>query len=50
MAHARVCVCLSAGYFTFWIILAMIWGILATFVCIVLPLWEAKDDIWMIIW
>ncbi len=37
-----------AGYFTFWIVLAITWGLIASFICIVLPLWEAKDDLWMI--
>ncbi|KAG2435987.1 hypothetical protein HYH02_011700 [Chlamydomonas schloesseri] len=35
----------SEGYFTFWIIIAMIWGIVASVVCIVLPVWEASDVI-----
>jgi urea-proton symporter len=31
------------GYWTFWVILAIIWGLLASVVCIGLPLWEARD-------
>ncbi|GIL54634.1 hypothetical protein Vafri_10364 [Volvox africanus] len=35
----------NQGYFTFWVILAMIWGIVASVVCIVLPIVEASDVI-----
>ncbi|KAG2494461.1 hypothetical protein HYH03_007513 [Edaphochlamys debaryana] len=35
----------NQGYFTFWIIIAMIWGIVASCICIVLPIWEAQDII-----
>ncbi|KAG2450802.1 hypothetical protein HYH02_004639 [Chlamydomonas schloesseri] len=38
----------SEGYFTFWVIIAMIWGIVASVVCIVLPIWEAKSMILMV--
>ncbi|KAG2496328.1 hypothetical protein HYH03_005559 [Edaphochlamys debaryana] len=33
----------SQGYFTWWIILAMIWGIVASVICILLPIVEAWD-------
>jgi len=39
----------SQGYFTFWIIIAMIWGIVASVVCIVLPIYEAMDVIMNVI-
>ncbi len=39
----------SEGYFTFWVIIAMIWGIVASVVCIVLPIFEAKDMIVMVL-
>ncbi len=35
----------SESYFTFWVILAMLWGIVAAAVCIVLPVIEASDVI-----
>jgi urea-proton symporter len=35
----------SKGYFTFWVILSIIWGLLATIVGIVLPFWESRDAI-----
>lgn len=35
----------SEGYFTFWVIIAMIWGISAAIVIVVLPLYEAKDQL-----
>jgi len=39
----------SQGYFTFWVIIALIWGISAAIVIIVLPLYEAKDQLTRII-
>ncbi|PNW79617.1 hypothetical protein CHLRE_08g360250v5 [Chlamydomonas reinhardtii] len=33
----------SQGYFTFWVMIAMIWGIVASAVCIMLPVIEASD-------
>ncbi len=33
-------------YFTMWIVIAIVWGLLASACCIVLPIWEAKDEIW----
>ncbi|GLC42950.1 hypothetical protein PLESTB_000288600 [Pleodorina starrii] len=33
----------SEGYFTFWVMLAMVWGIVASAVCIMLPVIEASD-------
>lgn len=35
----------SKGYFTFWTIIAMIWGILASAAMIFLPIVESKDGI-----
>lgn len=31
-----------AGYFTFWVILSLIWGLVATVIATLLPLWEAR--------
>ena len=31
------------GYFTFWVVIAFIWGISATAAMVILPVWEAKD-------
>ncbi|CAK0737642.1 hypothetical protein CVIRNUC_000946 [Coccomyxa viridis] len=33
----------SRGYFTFWVILSMIWGLVAGAIAIFLPLYEAKE-------
>ncbi|MEW5305220.1 MAG: hypothetical protein WDW36_007776 [Sanguina aurantia] len=33
----------SQGYFTFWVIVAIIWGVVASAICILLPLWEARS-------
>ncbi|KAL6756843.1 hypothetical protein V8C86DRAFT_1810197 [Haematococcus lacustris] len=33
----------SRGYWTFWVILAIVWGMAATLVCFLLPLWQARD-------
>ncbi|PNH09887.1 Urea-proton symporter DUR3 [Tetrabaena socialis] len=33
----------SQGYFTFWVMIAIVWGIVASAVCIVLPIIEATD-------
>jgi SSS family transporter len=35
----------SKSYFTFWVILSIIWALLATVVGIVLPFWESKEAI-----
>ncbi|GLI71221.1 hypothetical protein VaNZ11_016286 [Volvox africanus] len=35
----------NQSYFTFWVVLAMIWGIVASVICIVLPIVEASDVI-----
>merc|ERR1711990_1195253 len=37
------CGVLSEGYFTFWVIIALAWGLLATVVIIVLPLYESRE-------
>ena len=31
------------GYFTFWVILSLIWGLIATVVATLLPIWESRD-------
>ncbi|KAK9819508.1 hypothetical protein WJX74_001443 [Apatococcus lobatus] len=36
----------SKGYFTFWVILSIIWGLCATVIATLLPLWES----WRLIW
>ncbi|KAG2494462.1 hypothetical protein HYH03_007514 [Edaphochlamys debaryana] len=33
----------NQGYFTFWVIVAMVWGIVASCICILLPIIEAWD-------
>ena len=35
----------SKSYFTFWVILSITWGLLATIVSTVLPLWEARASL-----
>ncbi|GAB4814949.1 hypothetical protein N2152v2_001995 [Parachlorella kessleri] len=32
----------SKGYFTFWVVISIIWGFIATVIGTVLPLWEAR--------
>ncbi|EIE20547.1 urea active transporter-like protein [Coccomyxa subellipsoidea C-169] len=32
----------SQGYFTFWVILSIVWGLIATFLATFLPLWESR--------
>jgi hypothetical protein len=39
----------TQGYFTFWVILSITWGLLATIVSTVLPLWESRDSLWNVI-
>lgn len=33
------------GYFTMWIVIAIIWGLLAMLICFIVPIWEAKSDL-----
>lgn len=35
----------SKSYFTFWVILSITWGLLATIVSTLLPLWEARASL-----
>lgn len=35
----------SKGYFTFWVVLSITWGLLATIVSTTLPLWESRESI-----
>jgi hypothetical protein len=35
----------SKGYFTFWIVLSLIWGLIATVIATFLPIWEARDSL-----
>src|SRR5687767_7095695 len=35
----------SKSYFTFWVVLSLVWGLLATAVGIILPFWESKEAI-----
>lgn len=39
----------SKGYFSFWVIIAMIWGLVAAIVIICLPIYEGRDQLWTII-
>ena len=38
----------SVGYFTFWVILSLIWGLAATIAGFAWPLWESRDTLWSI--
>jgi hypothetical protein len=38
----------SETYFTFWIVIAMMWGICASAVCICLPIYEAREVIYAV--
>uniref|UniRef100_A0A7S0S4D6 Urea active transporter n=1 Tax=Chlamydomonas leiostraca TaxID=1034604 RepID=A0A7S0S4D6_9CHLO len=33
-------------YFTFWVIVAIVWGLCATLCCILLPVWDARATVW----
>ena len=33
---------LPAGYFTFWVILSMTWGLIAAVIATLLPIWESR--------
>ncbi|CAK0787068.1 hypothetical protein CVIRNUC_010284 [Coccomyxa viridis] len=33
----------SKGYFTFWVIISIIWGLIAAFLATFLPLWESRE-------
>lgn len=35
----------SKAYFTFWVILSMIWGLVATLILLFLPIWESRHEI-----
>ena len=35
----------TKGYFAFWIFIAVIWALVASFIIIALPIWESKDQI-----
>ena len=34
---------LLTGYFTFWVILSLIWGLVATVIATLLPIWESRE-------
>lgn len=34
---------LFAGYFTFWVVLSLIWGLIATVIATLLPIWESRE-------
>lgn len=34
---------LFAGYFTFWVVLSLIWGLVATVIATLLPIWESRE-------
>lgn len=36
------------GYFTFWVVLSMIWGLIATAIAIVMPLAESWETLWAV--
>ena len=31
------------GYFYFWVVLSLIWGLVSAFISILMPLWESRD-------
>lgn len=33
----------SEGYFTFWVVLSLIWGLVATVIATLLPIWESRE-------
>ncbi|DBA80299.1 TPA: hypothetical protein ACH3X2_007429 [Trebouxia sp. C0005] len=33
----------SEGYFTFWVVLSLTWGLIATVIATLLPIWESRD-------
>ncbi|KAK9808723.1 hypothetical protein WJX72_002523 [[Myrmecia] bisecta] len=35
----------NEGYFTFWVVLSMIWGLIATIIATFLPIWESRDSL-----
>lgn len=35
----------SKGYFTFWVVLSFIWGLMATIAMVLLPIWEARKSL-----
>eukprot|EP00878_Enallax_costatus_P017535 GHUV01018420.1.p1 GENE.GHUV01018420.1~~GHUV01018420.1.p1 ORF type:complete len:502 (+),score=164.21 GHUV01018420.1:1083-2588(+) len=39
----------TKGYFTMWIVIALVWGLLASACCIFYPIWEARDHIMFIL-
>lgn len=39
----------SKSYFTFWTLIAIIWGFVATIIATVLPIWEAKDHLFKVV-
>lgn len=39
----------SQGYFTMWVIIAMIWGLVAAAICIIMPIVETAPLIWAVL-
>ena len=35
----------SKGYFTFWVILSLIWGLVGTAIACILPFWESRESL-----
>merc|ERR1711918_264600 len=44
-ASSGECGVFSKGYFAMWVAIAMIWGIVATLVIVIRPVYESVDDI-----
>merc|ERR1719407_252559 len=40
----------TKSYFAFWVFIALLWGLVATFVIIMLPLYESYDQIMMVLY
>jgi hypothetical protein len=34
----------SLGYFTFWVVLSMMWGMVASLIIVLLPIWEYRSS------
>ena len=44
-AHYQLTVPFAAGYFYFWVILSMIWGLVATFIATLMPIVESRETL-----
>ncbi|KAK9845983.1 hypothetical protein WJX81_007616 [Elliptochloris bilobata] len=35
-------------YFYFWVIVSIVWGLIATAICTILPIWESRGGLWTV--